>query len=75
MKQATHPTSQYNVSCDHFDTFGKVEIHQTDDGLKLKLSVESVDSDEPLSISLFKEDVEMMIAFMRATLPNLVERP
>lgn len=75
MKKAKHPTSKYEVACDHFDTFATAEIHQTDDGLKMKLSLRSEDPEkDPLSISLFREDVEIMTNFMRSTLDKVVKR-
>lgn len=75
MEKAKHPTSNYKVACDHFDTFATAEIHQTEDGLKMKLTLESESGGEPLSISLFREDVEMMSRFMRNVAEYVNKRP
>lgn len=74
MEKAQYPTSTYQVACDHFDTFATAKIHQTDDGLKLKLTLENESGDEPLSISLFREDVEAMISFLTSLKNNIKTR-
>ena len=75
MEKAKHPTSKYEVACDHFDTFATVGIHETEDGHKLRLSMISESGDKEVSISLFREDVEMLTRFLRGTLDNIVKRP
>lgn len=75
MEKAKQPTSQYKVFCDTYDMECKVEIHTTDDGPKLKLTLESEDGSTKQSISLFAEDVSMMTGFIENTIPFLIERP
>lgn len=66
MEKAKQPTSQYQVFCDTFDMKGEVKIHQTDDGTqKLLLSLTSEDGEKTQSVSLFKEDAEMLASFIQ----------
>ena len=75
MEKAKQPTSQYQVFCDTFDMKGEVKIHRTDDGTqKLLLSLTSEDGKTEQSVSLFKEDAEMLAHFINKTTPYLKKR-
>ncbi|QDP86066.1 hypothetical protein FNJ88_11100 [Chryseobacterium sp. SNU WT5] len=75
MQKAAQPTSQYQVFCDTFDMKGEVKIHKTDDGTqKLLLSLTSEDGEKTQSVSLFKEDAEMLAHFINKTTPYLKKR-
>lgn len=75
MEKSTHPTSEFQVFCDTYDMKGQVRIHETDDGQKLLISLESEDGETKQSLSLFKEDAEMLAKFIQSSLKNLIERP
>lgn len=62
MEKAQEPTSQYKVFCDTFDMIGTAKI---DTDKKLNISLESEDGKDKLSLSLFKEDVEIMAKFLK----------
>lgn len=75
MEKAKQPTSQYQVFCDTFDMKGEVKIHKTDDGTqKLLLSLTSEDEEKTQSVSLFKEDAEMLASFIQNSTPHLENR-
>lgn len=75
MEKAVQPTSQYQVFCDTFDMKGEVKIHRTDDGTqKLLLSLTSEDGNTEQSVSLYKEDAEMLAHFINTATPYLKMR-
>ena len=75
MEKSKVPTSQYKVFCDTFDMELTAKIHQVDkkDGYggmiredKLLIEMQKESSEEKLSLSLYREDVQMMIGFLEA---------
>lgn len=76
MEKSKTPTSQYQVFCDTYDMKCEVKIHLTDEGeQKLHLSLNKVtDASDKLSLSLYAEDVKMLVSFLEAALPKLDNR-
>lgn len=74
MEKATHPTSVYTVACDLFDTVVEVSVHDTKDGAKCRITIDSESGGKPLSVSLFAEDVHIMAAFLDRVSSHITKR-
>lgn len=73
MSKAKQPTSQYQVFCDTFDTKAEAKIHKAGGKQKLLLTIGNEDGSiikecSEASISLYREDIEMMIGFLQSAL-------
>lgn len=65
MQKSKVPTSQFQVFCDTFDTKAEAKIHEAKDKQKLQLTLKSEDGKSEQSISLYKEDAEMLASFIQ----------
>lgn len=60
VEKASYPTSKYSALCDHFDSILEVGLHRTDaQETKILITLGDVDK-KPKSLSLYREDAEML---------------
>lgn len=68
------PSSRYEVYCGLYDTRFQSRLHQIDGETKIKLSIQSNYGNESKSISIYKDDLEMMIEFLQSIKQYVSER-
>ncbi len=80
IKKAKVPTSELSIYCDHFDSKVNISIHNPS-GRQIKLLVEIGNIDTKThtmtnnqSLSLYREDVEVLISSLNAMVGNLDRR-
>ncbi len=64
MEKSTTPTTKHSVSCDTYDTTMDVTIHKTTGSQKVKITIGNESGNE-LSLSLYKEDVDVLGVFLK----------
>ena len=65
MEKSDQPTSQFQVFCDTYDMKAEAKIHKASGKQKLLFSITSEDGKTEQSISLYKEDAEMLASFIQ----------
>ena len=64
IEKATFPTTKQEIACDYFDKILTTGLHKTEESKEVKLNV-VLDGE----VSLYREDVEMLIHHLEDLLP------
>lgn len=68
-------TSEYEVACDVFDTKLNVSMHTTKEGQKKLLIKMSDKEGNKISLSLWRQDVQLLSQFIQQMSYNIEEKP